>query len=841
MILSLLLVAQVITAPSGIGIGSGGCTLPTNPTNFSPINGATNRPLNQTVSWSGNGTSYDVYFGTNSNPPLIGNQAGTTYNPGALAQGATYFWRIASKNACGTTFGPVVSFSTCFTPIGPINPVPSAGATGIAVNPTLSWTSNGANYDVYLDTVNPPVTVVSSAQVPSSYAASGLMNNTTYYWKVVARTTCGTNSSNVWSFTTINSGSPPGTVVDLQPTSGASGISINPTLMWSSANATLFDVKFDTVNPPVAQVSTGQVGTSYVTPTLANSTTYYWQISAHNAFGTTNGAVWNFTTASGSGLPLVQTSNIVYQYSFRFDSIGSMGYSVWGGIAYNPNGNPSPQAGETTGSIHVNNDNSQMGFEFAIPAAPACAPGCSTLSQLPKARLIQSGDPSEGPPGASCASNPPLNICLIDPGGPMNLTAAGRKLGRPFVAGGKLWEFGFLYYETVAQNVALYNRNLNLSTPSFSGFGAIAPANDALKNAGWLLSVPPAWQSALGGPYLSGQCCSGPISLQNVGPSAFSLDLAAFTPYPAPYWNTSGTPLAATKLLAYDHGTHPTLGDWDIATSTSSYGGPTAIAGANIPVGWGSIIFWGKGGQGYAPANAAPFTGQVSGTNGAPAGQYNTWCYGAANARNPPIPVDVSQLGSVDYNGSSISTDATGTLITFPNVQFNVGGATVGNDVWLSDQTTPNDDGIHPAIANIDSIGDNAGACNNGATGPSSTTCVHVVRALPANLTNQHGKIGETNCYDPLILTKSPHGYPYFYYRWIYNLNDLAAVKAGTKNYWEPVPYQIDRFTFPVTTTVGSYGIGGVAQDDSGNRVFVTQNTVDTDTGAPVVHVFKIQ
>ena len=47
---------------------------------------------------------------------LRGNQAGTTYNPGTLAPGITYFWRIDEKNETGTTAGAVWSFTTQLPP-----------------------------------------------------------------------------------------------------------------------------------------------------------------------------------------------------------------------------------------------------------------------------------------------------------------------------------------------------------------------------------------------------------------------------------------------------------------------------------------------------------------------------------------------------------------------------------------------------------------------------------------------------------------------------------------------------------------------------------------------------
>ena len=57
-------------------LSGGGNNPPNQPSNPNPVNGATGRPVNLTMTWTctdpdGNPLTYDVYFGTNNNPPLI--------------------------------------------------------------------------------------------------------------------------------------------------------------------------------------------------------------------------------------------------------------------------------------------------------------------------------------------------------------------------------------------------------------------------------------------------------------------------------------------------------------------------------------------------------------------------------------------------------------------------------------------------------------------------------------------------------------------------------------------------------------------------------------------------
>ncbi|MBU0509088.1 T9SS type A sorting domain-containing protein [bacterium] len=62
----------------------------------------------------GNGaTSHDVYFGTEQDPPFIGNQPDTTYDPPGLLEDATwYYWRVDERNQAGMMPGRVWQFFT---------------------------------------------------------------------------------------------------------------------------------------------------------------------------------------------------------------------------------------------------------------------------------------------------------------------------------------------------------------------------------------------------------------------------------------------------------------------------------------------------------------------------------------------------------------------------------------------------------------------------------------------------------------------------------------------------------------------------------------------------------
>ena len=108
---------------------------PAQASNPSPANLATDVNIYPILSWTAGAgaVSHDVYFGTANPPPFQINQLGTTYNPGGLQTGTTYYWRIDEKNAGGTAIGIIWMFTT--TPPNCI--FVNAGATG--ANNGSSW------------------------------------------------------------------------------------------------------------------------------------------------------------------------------------------------------------------------------------------------------------------------------------------------------------------------------------------------------------------------------------------------------------------------------------------------------------------------------------------------------------------------------------------------------------------------------------------------------------------------------------------------------------------------------------------------------------------------------
>lgn len=97
-------------------------TLPASPpsctTPISPVDGFGSHSPADPLTWNSaaGATSYDVYFGTSSNPPFVANVSVTSYSP-SLAENTTYFWKIVPRNTSGAATGcSIWEFSTTTGP-----------------------------------------------------------------------------------------------------------------------------------------------------------------------------------------------------------------------------------------------------------------------------------------------------------------------------------------------------------------------------------------------------------------------------------------------------------------------------------------------------------------------------------------------------------------------------------------------------------------------------------------------------------------------------------------------------------------------------------------------------
>jgi hypothetical protein len=145
-----------------------------------------------------------VYFGTSSPGAFQGNQTATTFDPGAMANDTTYYWRIDEVNAGGTTTGTVWSFTTIVAAPAPASsPSPADSAVDVSITADLSWSagSGATSRDVYFGTSSPGS--LQGNQTATTFDPGTLDYDTTYYWRIDEINVAGTTTGTVWNFTTL--------------------------------------------------------------------------------------------------------------------------------------------------------------------------------------------------------------------------------------------------------------------------------------------------------------------------------------------------------------------------------------------------------------------------------------------------------------------------------------------------------------------------------------------------------------------------------------------------------------------------------------------------------------
>lgn len=287
---------------------------PSEPSNGWPSNNIVVGSLNLTLSWSASdpdndSLSYDIYFGTSSNPPkIVSNYRANSYNLYDLPASRTYYWRVVAKDGKGgVTFGPLWSFRTPgnSSPSVPtlINPVYGSNnepVRGIVLIWTPSTDPDGdpIYYDLYFGTSSNP-SLFAGHLYGTNYNLPKLNYNTTYYWKVVARDGKGGESSSALGrFTTLQNMAPVVTLID--PTNPSPRV--NLTLRWNVWDANgdnwTADVYLGKSPSNLTKVASNLPNEESYTirDVLAANTIYYWKVIVKDEGGLIGEASSDFTT-----------------------------------------------------------------------------------------------------------------------------------------------------------------------------------------------------------------------------------------------------------------------------------------------------------------------------------------------------------------------------------------------------------------------------------------------------------------------------------------------------------------------------------------------------------------
>ena len=267
--------------------------------------------------------SYGAFIG--ATPGTVNGNTNTTVDAAILGllPNTTYHFRVVGVNVGGTSNGNDLTFST-----GKLVPLAiTQAATAVSTSSATLYASVTANNDsttvtfqwgtsmAYGNTVNgAPYTVKGMTATSITYALSGLTNNTTYHYRVVAVNSSGTVYGKDTSFKT-------GNIPPIAKTTIANPVTMNTAtlngLVNANSNSTVVTFEYGLTTSYGYSVTATQSPVTGNTNTAVSAsisglvahTWYYFRVVATNIAGTVYGADSLFITSDT--LPTLTTASVV--------------------------------------------------------------------------------------------------------------------------------------------------------------------------------------------------------------------------------------------------------------------------------------------------------------------------------------------------------------------------------------------------------------------------------------------------------------------------------------------------------------------------------------------------
>jgi len=209
-------------------------------------------------------------------------------------------------------------------------------------DPDVGDTQASYQVIVYLDSDDSVVWDSGIVASTASVATCGVLPNDVYYWTAIVSDGTAWSApgggKNTWYFT-VNTAvnQPPNVPHTPSPADGEGGVSTSSVLSWicsdPDGDPLTYDVYLDTSNPPTTLIA-NDVGTPSISPALAESTIYYWNVTASDGSLFTDGPVWIFATTGASGdlglSPEGPNSNkTAVTETFNLENLTSAKLSFW--------------------------------------------------------------------------------------------------------------------------------------------------------------------------------------------------------------------------------------------------------------------------------------------------------------------------------------------------------------------------------------------------------------------------------------------------------------------------------------------------------------------------------
>ncbi len=264
-------------------------------------------------------TARGICYSTSPAPVITGPKTTEPGTTGAftsaltgLTPATTYYYRAYATSSVATTYGSEFTFTT----LTAAPTVITNAATAItSISATLNGSVNANNsstavtfeygttiaYGTVVTATPSPVTGATSTAV--TYLLSGLLPNTTYYFRAVGVNIAGTTNGNGLTFTT--AAVLPTVVTNAATLVTSATATLNGTVNANNAStAVTFEygttIAYGTVVTATPSPVTGTTNTAvlYALSGLQPNTTYHYRVVGVNSAGTANGGNITFTTSA---------------------------------------------------------------------------------------------------------------------------------------------------------------------------------------------------------------------------------------------------------------------------------------------------------------------------------------------------------------------------------------------------------------------------------------------------------------------------------------------------------------------------------------------------------------
>ena len=264
-------------------------------------------------------TDYVVQFSANAGQAWTTFADGTSTlasaNVSGLTNGQPYVFRVAARNAIGTS--EYVAYMTATYPVGVPDQVGSLVATHGNAQVSLTWQAPSANdpggltdYLIQrsIDSGDTWTTLTDGANLDTTYVVTQLTNGTPYAFRVAATNAIGTgpyssSTGNVIPRTVA------GAPTALTATPGNAQIALSWTAPASNGGATITDYRIQVSANGGAYTTITRAAsttTSYTAASLTNGTAYVYRVSAVNSEGV--GTHVQSSSATPQTVPLAPTN-----------------------------------------------------------------------------------------------------------------------------------------------------------------------------------------------------------------------------------------------------------------------------------------------------------------------------------------------------------------------------------------------------------------------------------------------------------------------------------------------------------------------------------------------------